>query len=178
MSHCNKRVKIQRRLMKASFSKEFADNVSRALYAQRGDAEYKSLTAETEKSKGGKAKKPLLFNATVEKNCGFDAAKAILWDDSDSAELKMINRMIDANVDAINAKVEIHTNSFTTRGQNWLGCQGRVAADWVQTETDFGIDDFVDFCKGGFSPWLVSVRVDAPRWGPSSMPLMGLECTI
>ncbi|CAK0878603.1 unnamed protein product [Prorocentrum cordatum] len=178
MSHYNKRIKIMRRLMKCNFSKELADNISRAIYSMRGGAEKKSLVSEP-CAKGGKLKKPLLFQGSVALNgSSVDPFKITVWNDPNSEVHNAVSRMIQTNSEAINNKIKVHDTSFDTTGQNWLGCLGRVTSDWVVTDVEALGDGYFELCTGGVSPWLMTIKADCPRWGPASVPLVGFECMV
>ncbi|CAK0832546.1 unnamed protein product [Prorocentrum cordatum] len=175
MSHYNKRIKIMRRLMKCNFSKELADNISRAICSMRGDAEKKSLVSEP-CAKGGKLRKPLLFQGSVALNgSSVDPFEITAWSDPNSEVHNAVSRMIQANSEAIDIKIKVHDSSFDTKGQNWLGCLGRVKSDWVVTDVETLGDGYFELCTGGVPPWLMTIKADCPRWGPAPVPLVGFE---
>eukprot|EP00959_Pyramimonas_sp_CCMP1952_P448112 9383245-Pyramimonas_sp.AAC.1 len=66
MGHYNRRVKITKRLQKGGFGKEYADAMSRALYAATGDEQRASLTEAGKGSSKGKTRKVLPFRGDVE----------------------------------------------------------------------------------------------------------------
>ncbi|CAK0806102.1 unnamed protein product, partial [Prorocentrum cordatum] len=107
-----------------------------------------------------------------------DPFKFTVWNDPNSEVHNAVSRIIQTNSEAIDNKIKVHDSSFNPKGQNWLGCLGRVTSDWVVTDVEALGDGYFELCTGGVSPWLMTIKADCPRWGPASVPLVGFECMV
>ncbi|CAK0892752.1 unnamed protein product [Prorocentrum cordatum] len=178
MGHYNRRVKTTKRLQKGGFGKEYADAMSRALYAATGDEQRASLTEAGKGSSKGKTRKVLPFRGDVEVDLEFNGDKVAMWKDPETATLGVIKDFIDKNNEAITSKLKVHQEQFDENGAKWIGCCGRLGSS--VTKVDFGQvgSEVYDLLEGGLAPWVCTVKPDSPRVGPSAVPLSGYECVL
>eukprot|EP00959_Pyramimonas_sp_CCMP1952_P474126 9502913-Pyramimonas_sp.AAC.1 len=106
MNHYNRRTKIGKRLVKGGFGKEYADSMSRTIYASLGEDQRLSLTQAGKGSPKGRTLKELPFQGVVEVDADFDGDKVGIWRDPNSETLKVIKNFLEKNSAVTESKIK------------------------------------------------------------------------